>query len=534
MELGFAGFGVTVLRRVRGRRTVVSLAGGKSKGGAVRQKKSSTSQGYLDALEKYEPVVGIEVHAQLATKTKAFCSCSTKESKLPNTNVCPVCMGHPGTLPVLNKSVVDLAIKAGLALNCEIAKFSKFDRKNYFYPDTPKNYQISQYDIPIAEHGSLDLPVSGCTVGITRLHMEEDAGKLTHMGSGSGRIADSTHSLVDYNRSGTALIEIVSEPDLRSGVQAAEYGQELQKVLRFIGASDCNMQDGSLRLDVNVSIREKGASEFGTKIEIKNLNSFGSVQKSIEHEIERQAAALNAGEKLQQETRFWDEKGLKTLLMRVKEGEADYRYFPEPDIPPLKVSDEVLQSVKDAIPELPNVRRKRYQETYGLSDYDAMLMSDDKETSDFFEQSVDLGGNPKTVANLLLAEVTLARKDLKMKTLSSSKLTPQSLADLVKLREDGLIGSKVIKALVPELVKDGGDPVAIVEERDLKFITDPKQIEDVLQGVLNQEVELVTKYKAGEKKLMGPLKGKVMAASRGRIEPELLQKRLDELLSADS
>mmetsp|Transcript_597 Transcript_597/g.2004 ORF Transcript_597/g.2004 Transcript_597/m.2004 type:complete len:547 (+) Transcript_597:113-1753(+) len=543
VEAGFVG-GNFILRRRQLRAAATAAEKGKGgKGGksgkgdkqhappGVRQKKSSTSEGYLRALEKYEPVIGIEVHVQLNTNTKAFCSCSTRESRVPNTNVCPVCMGHPGTLPVLNRSVVELAAKAGMALRCNVAEVSKFDRKNYFYPDTPKNYQISQYDVPLAEHGSLDLPLSKTRVGVTRLHIEEDAGKLTHMGSGTGRIADSTHSLVDYNRAGTPLVEIVSEPDIRSSTQAAEYGQELQKVLRYVGASNCNMQDGSLRLDVNVSIREKGAAEFGTKIELKNLNSFGSVQRAIEYEIERQAAALDAGEQLHMETRFWDEKGLKTLLMRVKEGAADYRYFPEPDIPPLVLQKSILGRWIDELPELPTARRRKYAEEYGLSDYDAAQMTDSRETSDFFQLTVDLGGSPKSTANLLMGEITKALKDAGS-TITTCKLEPPSLASLVKMQDAGVISTRAVKELLPELVRDGGDPEEIVEQRGLKMITDPAEVDKLVELVLEAEKDMVEQYKAGKTKLLGALRGKLIKRSEGKMDPQTLGERLMEKLGS--
>lgn len=437
----------------------------KKKGGSGRrEKKSSASPGLLKALEKYEPVIGMEFHVQLATKTKAFCACSTASTRTPNLNVCPVCIGLPGALPVINAKVVELAAKAGLALGCKISNYSGFDRKNYYYVDTPKNYQITQDLYPIAENGSLQLPNSGKIIGVTRLHMEEDSAKMSHEGSASGAITDSTHSLIDFNRSGVPLIEIVSEPDIRSGAEAAEYGQELQRVLRYVGTSDCNMQDGSLRCDVNVSIRPKGSTEFGTKIELKNLNSFSSAQKSVDFEIERQAAILDAGGSLQMETRTWDEKTNETKTLRVKEGAADYRYFPEPDIPPLQLSDVEIEEWRAALPELPARKRERYQQDFGLSSYDAFLIADDAAVANYFETAIQAGGDPKQAANWIMGDITKVLKREKI-GISLCKLTPEALAEVIKMIDNNTISGKIAKELVPELVCHGGSPVEIVEER---------------------------------------------------------------------
>lgn len=437
---------------------------GKSRSGK-REKKSSASPGLLKALEKYEPVIGIEVHVQLATKTKAYCNCSTKATRTPNTNVCPVCMGHPGALPVVNSRVVELAVKAGMALDCEISKYSRYDRKNYYYVDTPKNYQITQDMYPIAKQGALELASSGKKVGITRLHMEEDSAKMSHEGAGAaGRLTDSTHSLLDFNRSGVPLIEIVSEPDIRSGVEAADYGQELQRILRYVGTSDCNMQDGSLRCDVNVSIRPKGSEEFGTKVELKNLNSFSSAQKSVDFEIERQAGIVDAGGTVVMETRTWDEITSETKTMRVKEGAADYRYFPEPDIPPLRLTDDQLKSWHGNMPELPVEKRARYEREFGLSTYDAFLLSDDVDVARYFESTIAAGGNAKQAANWIMGDITKVLKNEKV-GIKLCKLTPANLAELVGLIDDGIISGKIAKDLLAELVTKGGSPGQIVEER---------------------------------------------------------------------
>lgn len=438
----------------------------KSRGGSgKREKKSSTSPGLLRALQTYEPIIGMEMHVQLATKTKAYCNCSTKPVRTPNTNICPVCMGHPGALPVVNSKVVELAAKAGMALGCTIAQYSRFDRKNYYYVDTPKNYQITQDMNPIAQKGSLQLASSGKKVGITRLHMEEDSAKMQHEGAGAaGRLTDSTHSLVDFNRSGIPLIEIVSEPDISNGSEAAEYGQELQRILRYVGTSDCNMQDGSLRCDVNISIRPRGTTNFGTKVELKNLNSFASVQKSIDFEIERQANILDDGDAVQMETRTWDEKANETKTMRVKEGASDYRYFPEPDIPPLQIARETLEKWRKDMPELPSQKRERYQAEFSLSSYDAFLLSDDVTTAQYFEDSIEAGADPKQAANWIMGDITKVLKNEKI-GLRLCKLTPKNLANMISLIDNGIISGKIAKDLIQELVLKGGVPSEIVDER---------------------------------------------------------------------
>jgi aspartyl-tRNA(Asn)/glutamyl-tRNA(Gln) amidotransferase subunit B len=360
---------------------------------------------------EYEAIIGLETHCQLNTKSKIFCPCPTNFDSPPNTNVCPICLGYPGVLPVLNQEVLASAVKLGLAIDGKITLHSKFDRKQYFYPDLPKNYQISQYDLPIVEQGQLEIEivdkktkeVSRKIIGITRLHMEEDAGKLVH--AGSERLSGSTHSLVDFNRTGVPLLEIVSEPDLRTGAEAAEYAQELRRLVRYLGISDGNMQEGSLRCDVNISVRKKGAKKFGTKVEIKNMNSFSAIQKAIEYEIDRQIAALENGELILQETRLWEEATQRTISMRKKEGSSDYRYFPEPDLPPLEVSPEQLKAWAEELPELPAHKRRRYEEEFGLSPYDARVLTDDRTVAEYFETTVIAGANAKLVANWLSQDI---------------------------------------------------------------------------------------------------------------------------------
>ncbi|MEO0854236.1 MAG: Asp-tRNA(Asn)/Glu-tRNA(Gln) amidotransferase subunit GatB, partial [Cyanobacteria bacterium J06648_11] len=354
----------------------------------------------------YESVIGLEVHCQLNTATKIFSSSSTQFGAPPNTHIDPICMGLPGTLPVLNEKVLESAVKAGLALNCTIAPYSKFDRKQYFYPDLPKNYQISQFDLPIAEHGHLTIQLedgSKKRIGITRLHMEEDAGKLVH--AGSDRLAGSSYSLVDFNRAGVPLIEIVSEPDIRTAPEAAEYLAEMRRIIRYINVGDGNMQEGSLRCDVNISIRPIGTEAFGTKVEIKNMNSFNAIQRAIEFEFKRQVKALETGEPIVQETRLWDESGQRTISMRTKEGSSDYRYFPEPDLLPVRVSPEQLENWGSRLPELPVVKRDRYQTEYGLSVYDSRYLSDDRDTAAYFEAAVAAGADPKATANWMMSDI---------------------------------------------------------------------------------------------------------------------------------
>ncbi|MGB5769239.1 MAG: Asp-tRNA(Asn)/Glu-tRNA(Gln) amidotransferase subunit GatB, partial [Crocosphaera sp.] len=438
---------------------------------------------------EYEAIIGLETHCQLNTSSKIFCHCSTEFDSPPNTNVCPVCLGYPGVLPVLNEQVLASAVKLGLALNAKIANYSKFDRKQYFYPDLPKNYQISQYDLPIVEEGSLEIElvdkkskkVSRKTIGITRLHMEEDAGKLVH--AGSDRLAGSTHSLVDFNRTGVPLVEIVSEPDLRTGQEAAEYAQELRRLVRYLGVSDGNMQEGSLRCDVNISVRPVGQKEFGTKVEIKNMNSFSAIQKAIEYEIERQIEAVENQEPIYQETRLWDENSQETISMRKKEGSSDYRYFPEPDLPPLEVSAEQLKAWTQQLPELPAQKRQRYEEVLGLSAYDARVLTDDREVAEYYEAAVNTGADAKLVANWVTQDIAAYLNNNKL-TVTEIALKSDSLGELVQLIEKGTISGKIAKEILPELLEKGGSPQKIVEKKGMTQISDPGEIEKVIETVM--------------------------------------------------
>ncbi len=501
----------------------------KKQKGVKREKKGSGSAALAAALEKYEPIIGVEVHVQLSTRTKAYCSCSTRKSLVANVNVCPTCMGHPGALPVFNVAVAELAAKAGMALGCTIANRSEFDRKNYYYADTAKNYQITQARMPIAANGAVELSAAGKQVRVERLHIEEDSAKMTH--EGDGRLGDSTASYVDFNRAGIPLIEIVSAPDLRSGGEAAEYGQELQRILRHVGASDCNMQDGSLRCDVNVSIRPRDQEAFGTRVELKNLNSFASVAKSVDVEIERQAALLDAGGAVTQETRTWDEKEGRTILMRSKEGSADYRYFPEPDLPPLIIDDETLQGWRESMPELPADKRRRFREAYGLSEYDAFLLADDVDVANYLDDTVAAGADPKAASNWIMGDITKVLKHDKIH-IDDCKLRPVQLAQLVRLIENGTISGKIAKELIIELVTEGGEPATIIEERDLAMISDPQKIRGIVQGVLDENEQKFAEYKAGKTKLFGFFVGQVMKSSGGRADPKALNTILRAMLEA--
>lgn len=487
---------------------------------------------------KYEAVIGLETHCQLNTKTKIFCNCSTEfDPDHPNSKVCPICLGYPGVLPVLNEKVLEAAVKMGLALNANIAPYSKFDRKQYFYPDLPKNYQISQYDLPIVEHGELEIEltdkkskeVTRKKIGVTRLHMEEDAGKLVHVGS--DRLSGSTHSLVDFNRTGVPLLEIVSEPDLRSGEEAAEYAQELRRIVRYLGVGDGNMQEGSLRCDVNISVRPVGQDEFGTKVEIKNMNSFSAIQKAIDYEIERQIDCLENGEPIYQETRLWEEGSQCTISMRMKEGSSDYRYFPEPDLPPMEVTKEQLAHWKSELPELPAQKRANYETKLGLSAYDARLLTDDKDVAEYFESAIASGSNAKLVANWVMGDIAAYRNknNLNIKDLA---LSPQNLAELVNLIEDNTISGKIAKDILPELLINGGSPQELVEKKGLISISDTGELEKIIDEILAAHPSELEKYRSGKTNLKGFFVGQVMKKTSGRADPKLTNQLLSQKLDS--
>ncbi|NJK33892.1 MAG: Asp-tRNA(Asn)/Glu-tRNA(Gln) amidotransferase subunit GatB [Oscillatoriales cyanobacterium SM2_2_1] len=471
----------------------------------------------------YEAVIGLEIHCQLTTKTKIFCGCATTFGAAPNTHVCPVCLGMPGMLPVLNEKVLEYAVKAGLALNCVIAPHSKFDRKQYFYPDLPKNYQISQYDLPIATNGWLEIDTEQGKkrIGITRLHMEEDAGKLVH--GGSDRLSGSSHSLVDYNRAGVPLCEIVSEPDLRSGAEAAAYAQELRRILRYLGVCDGNMQEGSLRCDVNISVRPVGSTQFGTKVEIKNMNSFNAIQRAIDYEIKRQSDAIDLGERIIQETRLWEENSQRTITMRVKEGASDYRYFPEPDLVPIQVSVEQLTQWRAELPELPCQRRDRYQ-ALGLTPYDAHLIADDCSVAEYFDTVVATGADSKLAFNWIMGDITAYLNEQK-RSIDDLPLTPPLLGELIALIASNTISNKIAKDLLPELLAHGGSPQELVKSKGLTILSGD-ELSRVIDGVLAEFPKEVTQYRDGKTKLLGFLVGKVMAKTQGRAAPQLTNELL--------
>lgn len=477
----------------------------------------------------YEVIIGLEVHSELKTKTKIFCGCATTFGSPQNTNVCPVCLGLPGVLPVLNEKVVEFGIKAGLALNCTISKYSKFDRKNYYYPDLPKNFQTSQLDLPIAEHGHLYIEVDGekKRIGITRAHMEEDAGKLVHSGA---TITSSDYSNVDYNRTGVPLLEIVSEPDMRSPEEAVAYLEKMKSILEYVEVSDCKMEEGSLRCDVNVSLRKWGAEKFGTKVEMKNLNSFKTVQRALEYEIERQADILDEGGTIVQETRTWDEAKGMTLSMRSKEQAHDYRYFPEPDLVPIVTSEERIEEIRASLPELPDARRQRLTEVCGLSSYDAGVITATRAMADYFDAVCNAGADAKLAANWLMGDVS-KHLNAEGKAISDMLIQANQLADLIQLIGKGTISSKIAKTVFEEMWKTGDDPAKIVEEKGLVQITDTKAIEEIVDRVIADNPKPVEDYKGGNKKSIGFLVGQVMKLSKGKANPGMVNQLLAQKLS---
>ena len=474
---------------------------------------------------EYEKVIGLEVHAELSTKTKIFCSCSNEFGADPNTNVCPICMAMPGTLPVLNEKVVEYAVKAGLATNCEISRNSKNDRKNYFYPDTPKAYQISQFDKPLCEHGYIEIEDddgNSKKIGITRIHIEEDAGKLNHNEFGAG-------SLVDLNRAGVPLIEIVSEPDLRSSGEVDRYLKKLKSILEYIEVSDCKMQEGSLRADVNVSVRKMGAKEFGTRTETKNMNSFRAITREIDYEAERQIEVLEAGGKIEQETLRWDDISGKTFSMRDKEDAQDYRYFPEPDLVAIRLSDEYIENIKKNLPEMPESRRERYKSEFKLSEKDARMLTSSKYLSNMFEAAEAICKNPKAVANWLLSDVSRILNEKELEP-DSIPFTAEELAKLVELIDKGTISSAIGKKVVEELFENPKDPEEIIKEKGWIQISDEGAIKEVVQKVLANNPQSIADYKAGKDRALGFLVGQAMKETKGKANPQMLNKMfLEEL-----
>ena len=477
---------------------------------------------------EYEPVIGLEVHVQLNTKSKLFCSCSTEFGAEPNVNTCPVCMGYPGVLPRLNFEALRKAIMVGLALNCKIAEYTKFDRKSYFYPDLPKGYQISQYDMPLNYEGYLEFEMPDGKikkVRILRAHLEEDAGKLIHSETGN-------ESYVDLNRAGVPLVEIVSYPDMFSVDEAYYYLQNLRNTIKYIGVSDVNMEEGSLRVDANVSVRPKGSDKLGTKVEIKNMNSFNFLRRALEYEIKRQITILERGDKVVQETRLFDVESGKTYTMRTKEEAEDYRYFPDPDLPPVVISKDLIQEIKKSLPELPYQRYKRFVSQYNLPNYDAQILTESKELADYFENAVRLfKGEPKKVSNWIMSEVMRYLNEKKIE-ISSFSIPPSYISDLLNMVEDGTISIKIAKDIFPEVLSTMKLPSEIVKEKGLIQVSDSSEIEKICKEVIAENPTEVEKYKSGKTNVLGFLVGQVMKKTQGKANPKLVNEVLVKLLNS--
>ena len=474
----------------------------------------------------WETVIGLETHVELATQTKIFCSCKTDFGAPPNTQCCPVCMGFPGTLPVLNKQVVHYAVLAGLATGCTIARYSKQDRKNYFYPDNPKAYQITQKDTPIAHDGWLEIALEDGTkkkIGIEEMHVEEDAGKNTHNPNG--------YSYVDLNRQGTPLIEIVSKPDLHSADEAYAYLSRLRQIIKFTGISDVKMEQGSMRADVNVSVRPIGSDKPGVRTEMKNLNSLDHVRKGIEYEEKRQRGILLKGGEIEQETRRFDEPTGTTVLMRSKEEANDYRYFPEPDLPTYHLSNEWIEEVRESIPEMPDKRRERYINEWGIPAYDAKVLTQTKEMSDFYEATVAHGGDPKLASNWLMGEVNAYLNDKQIE-LGDTALTPEHLATMIQLIKDGTISSKIAKKVFKEIITNDTEPKAWVEEKGMVQLSDPAKLQPIIDEVLDNNQQSIEDFKNGKDRAFGFLVGNIMKQTRGKANPKVVNKLLTESLKS--
>jgi len=475
---------------------------------------------------EFVPVIGLEVHAQLKTKTKIFCGCSTSFGAPPNTHTCPVCLGMPGVLPVLNKKVVEYALRMAIATDCKIAGKSRFARKNYFYPDLPKGYQISQYELPIAEFGHIDIELNDDKkrIGITRIHMEEDAGKLVHD-------PDRPVSMVDFNRTGVPLIEIVSDPDIRSPEEAGAYLKQLRSIVRYLDICDGNLEEGSFRCDANVSIMPIGSKTFGTRTELKNLNSFKNVEKAISYEISRQKEMLMEGGEIVLETRLWDAAKNRTTSMRSKEEAHDYRYFPDPDLLPLVINDEWIDSVKKSLPELPETKKKRFIKQYGLPPYDAAFLTSDRDLAEFFEKCVETFPDSKQLSNWVMGALS-ALLNTQGKTISQSPISPENLAGLLVLIDKDVISGKIAKTVFEEMAKSGKTPEEIVEEKGLVQVTDVSAIEKVVSDMLVRSPAEVEAYKGGKTKLLGYFVGQIMKETRGKANPKIVNDLLKKILDA--
>ena len=477
--------------------------------------------------KQYETVIGLEVHVELATKTKIFCACSTAFGGAPNTHTCPVCTGMPGSLPVLNKQVVEYALAVGLATNCQIHQYCKFDRKYYFYPDNPQNYQISQLYLPICHDGGVEIETAGGKkiIGIHEIHMEEDAGKLVH-----DEWEDC--SLVDYNRSGVPLIEIVSEPDMRSAEEVIAYLEKLRQIIQYLGASDCKLQEGSMRADVNLSVREVGAEKFGTRTEMKNLNSFKAIAHAIEGERERQIELIEAGRKVIQETRRWDDNKESSFTMRSKEDAQDYRYFPDPDLTPVVISDEWIAEVKARQPELRSEKLERYKKEFDIPDYDAQIITNSKHMADLFEAATAICKKPKKVSNWLMGETLRLLKENNMDPEDLS-FAPENLAKLVDLADAGTVNSSVAKEVFEQIFKENVDPEVYIEEHGLKTVNDEGALKATIEQIVSENPQSVADYKGGKKKAIGFLVGQTMKAMKGKADPASVNKILKEILDQE-
>ncbi|RHM55623.1 Asp-tRNA(Asn)/Glu-tRNA(Gln) amidotransferase subunit GatB [Mitsuokella sp. AF33-22] len=478
---------------------------------------------------KYEAVIGLEIHCELKTKTKIFCGCATGFGAEQNTHVCPVCLGLPGVLPSVNKRVVEFGIKAGLATNCTINKYSKFDRKNYYYPDLPKNWQTSQYDLPIAEHGWVDIDVDGekKRIRLTRIHMEEDAGKLVHSGT---TIKDSATSNVDYNRTGVPLLEIVSEPDLRSAEEARAYMEKIKAIMEYIDVSNCRMEEGNLRADINVSLRPVGTKELGTRTEMKNINSFKNLEDAINYEIERQEEVLEDGGHVIQETRTFDPARGITLSMRSKENAHDYRYMPEPDLPPIVTSEEIIEKYRSELPELPDARRARLEKEFGLSDYDAGIITSSRAMAEYFDAVVATGADPKLAANWIMGDLAKNLNEDGI-DIAKSPVSAERLGKMIGLIMKDTISGKIAKKVFKEMWTNEDDPEKIVKDKGLVQITDTGAIEAAVDAAIAANPKVVEEYKGGKKKAIGALVGQVMKATRGKANPQMVNKMLAEKLA---
>ena len=477
---------------------------------------------------QYGTVIGLEVHTELKTASKIFCGCTTEFGGEQNTHVCPVCLGLPGVLPVLNEKVLEFAVRTGLALNCTIAPYSKFDRKNYYYPDLPKNFQTSQYDLPICVGGYLDIEVNGETkrIGITRVHMEEDAGKLVH----AGTISNSEYALVDYNRTGVPLLEIVSEPDIRTPEEAKAYLEKIKSILSYIDVSDCKMEEGSLRCDANISLRPEGQEKFGTKAEVKNVNSFKAVQRALEYEVERQTEILSEGGRIVQETRTWDDARGVTLSMRNKEQAEDYRYFPEPDLVPIIVDQAWVAEIGRNLPELPDARKKRIMGKFGLSDYDAEVITASRAMADYYDALVAAGAEAKSAANWLMGEVSKHLNSCSVE-IKACPVSPENLAELISLIEKGTISGKIAKSVFESMWTEGKSAGVIVKEQGLVQMSDAGELDGIVAAVIAANPQSVADFNAGKERAIGFLVGQIMKQTKGRANPEMVNQILRDRLT---